>query len=219
MIDEQDMLYVKFGRWEETSSVFDLHSIGVDGWLKQIRDLITPIDFRTPSLVDRVAGYMASQGFNEHGELLRKAVAVFLEKAAEFGEKAIAETADFNDLRMKLKPQKPLRIELDRVYRIMYYASDMSAYFRSNDSYFNQAVKALEIIDGLTVANAALVASTRQVINRTDLIKQLGCSNSTLNKRKDFPKPISTNQKPQLFYIDDINAYLKSRGEPLLDVE
>jgi len=193
VIDEQDMLYVKFGRWEETSSVFDLHSIGVDGWLKQIRDLMTPIDYRTPSLVDRVAGYMASQGFNEHGELLRKAVAVFLEKAAEFGEKAIAETADFNDLRMKLKPQKPLRIELDRVYRIMYYASDMSAYFRSNDSYFNQAVKALEIIDGLTVANVAATTLTSSWVtvpladmepSRATIGRKIKNTNSGIRKTK-----------------------------------
>ncbi len=219
MIDEQLMLYVKFGRWEETFRVHDLHSLGVAGWLKPIRELITPIDFRTPSIVDRVAGYMASEGFSEHGDLLKKAIAVFVSEATIFGERALTETKDFNALRIGLMPRTALRRELDRVYGIMYYAAEMSAYFQDNEGDFNRAVKALAHIADVELMEFNSVMKKRSVIRRPDLTKKLKCSSSMLNKRPDFPKPISEIQKPQVFYVDEVNEYLKSRGEPELDVE
>jgi len=119
MIDEQRMLYYELDDWLISKSFLDLHSIGVGDWLKPIRELMHPVDHKTPRLLGRVIYYMERQGDEYYGGLLKQVISVFLAHAEAFGQHAIASTKDKNDLYIQLCPGQRLEGDFAGLRSIM----------------------------------------------------------------------------------------------------
>lgn len=217
MIDEQDVFFARISRWEELGNFYNIHSIGVNAWLNPIEALMKPIDYKSKSLLELIAGYMESNGDQSHATLLRRSLSKLLVDCRKLAAEAMKVSKDRKELHQVMVFGGELWQMSDFVRQEYSAIAGMASSYRDDrceTGSFDDAARHLEKIncdDDIEPIELSPKSNNRNdEITRKDLLATYEIKSQTLDYRINnmcHPKPSRVEGKKQWFCLKSVDEW------------
>ena len=224
MIDEQDVFFARISRWEELGNFYDIHSLGVNDWLNPIEALMKPIDFKSKSLLEIIAGYMESNGDGSHARLLRRSLQRLLIDCRKLAAEALKVSRNKKELHQVMVFGGELWQMSDFVRQEYSAIAGMASSYRDDKcetGSFADAARHLEKIncddDSEPIELSPKSNNRNDEITRKDLLRMYNIKSQTLDyriKNMGHPKPSRIEGRKQWFcakIVDEWRAKQQKR--------
>ena len=196
---------------------YNIHSIGVNAWLNPIEALMKPIDYKSKSLLELIAGYMESNGDGSHARLLRISLQRLLIDCRKLAAEAMKVSKDRKELHQVMVFGGELWQMADLVRQEYSAIAGMAVSYRDDrceTGSFDDAARHLEKIncddDVEPIELSPKSNNENDEITRKDLLRMYAITSQTLDyriKNMGHPKPSRIEGRKQWFCKKSVDGW------------